>query len=141
MDTNTARQIVVEVTALSELATAFQAKYGKGYSLKADSAPEAWTLHNRMRDHQRTLAGLLDSEALAQPQIRNRWWEQHDAMDIRTTQDLFFEAYQLLTRCVYAESANHDLRQSPGITCSQAIIAGMLHPAARQDPVRMVYAA
>lgn len=137
-----ARRVVEETTALTELAAVFQARYGKTYRLKPGSPDEAWTLYNRILDQQRAIAGLLDSDVIEQPIYKHiRWWQQQDAMDTSVTQDLFSEAHQLLARCAYTEACAHDPRQSPGIACSQAVIAGMLHPHALQDPKRTVYAA
>jgi hypothetical protein len=62
-------------------------------------------------------------------------------MDTGITQDLFFEVHQLVARCAFSEACAHDPHHSPGIACSQAVIAGMLHPLALQDPQRNVYAA
>jgi hypothetical protein len=140
MNTTLARRIVVEVTALAELCAAFSAHYGRHYQLKPGSPKEAWTLYQEILDRQRVIAGLLDTSALEQPRTAHiRWWEQQDAIDTSVTQELFMEAHQLVIRCVYAEAGAQDT--SPGITCSQAIIAGLLHPNALRDPARNSYAA
>ncbi|MFN8375431.1 MAG: hypothetical protein U0694_21455 [Anaerolineae bacterium] len=142
MNTAIARRIVEETTQLTELVAVFQARYGKTYRLKPGSPAEAWTLHRQILDQQRAIAGLLDADVIEQPVYKHiRWWQQQEAMDTGVTQDLFFEAYQLVTRCAFTEANAHDLRRSPGIACSQAVIAGMLHPVALQDPKRNIYAA
>jgi hypothetical protein len=137
-----ARRVVAETTLLTELVATFQAHYGKNYRLKAGSPAEAWTLHRQILDQQRAIAGLLDADIIEQPVYKHiRWWQQQDAMDTGVTQELFFEAHQLVARCAYTEASAHDPCKSPGIACSQAIIAGMLHPNALNDPKRMDYAA
>jgi hypothetical protein len=142
MNTAIARRLVEVTAGLTELVAIFQARYGKGHRLKAGSPAEAWTLYRQILDQQRTIAGLLDDDAVEHPALNHiRWWQQQDTMDTSVTQNLFFQAHQLVARCAYTEASTHETRQSPGIACSQAVIAGMLHPLALQDPQRNMYAA
>jgi hypothetical protein len=142
MNTKTAHAVVTAVAVLAEQSARFCAQYGSQHLLKAGSAPEAWKAYWDMLEQQRQIAGLLDAEALTPPkQSGELWWKTLDVINTAAMLALALEAQQLLMRCAYAEAAHPDQTSTPAIMSSQALIAGILHPNAVQDPARGVYAA
>jgi hypothetical protein len=142
MNTKTAHALVAAVAVLAEQSARFGAQYGSHHKLKAGSAPEAWKAYWDMLEQQRRIAGLLDTAVLDTPKPGGElWWKTLDVINTPSVLALALEAQQLLMRCAYAEITHPDQISTPAIICSQALIAGLLHPNAVQDPARGIYAA
>lgn len=132
MKTATALQIAAEAARLAELAARFQAKYGRHYRIHEDEPQEAIALHNDSIAIQRTIAGLLDPNLLAQPLERwGNWWEDMDVLSIALASELAQEANRLISGIVYMEEQPVKEDWSYNVNYTQRAIAGMLHPEAR----------
>lgn len=135
MNTRTAIVIAASVAELTDLASRFQAHYGKPAALTADTPPEVHRLYRAIFDKQRAIAQLLDAEALFAPTPRWPWWNHQAAIDPAAVSELAQEVNHLITCCAYFEVDPHsDLL--PAIRSSQAAIAGMLQPGARTAAFR-----
>lgn len=128
MNTATARQIAARIAELIELASIFQARYGKQYRMKPGSPAEAWDLHQALFDQQVAIAHLLDPSTLETPLRRPaQWWKYQDEMDTGSACLMAAEASHLIASCACFEAAPR-ADSSPVVSTSQAVIAGMLHP-------------
>jgi hypothetical protein len=144
MNLTTVHQLLNTVSQLAEMSAYFSAKYGRNYRLKAGSPAEAWKLYHDAAHLQRILCGLLNADALDHASETQTWWHTHDMIDTNITAELFSEAHQLLVRVTYCAATSTDQNEcfnAPGILAVQKQIAGMLHPSARQTPLRESYAA
>jgi len=130
MNTTTARQLSAKIAELIELASIFQARYGKQYRIKPGSPTEAWELHQAIFDQQAVIAQMLDDAALESPLRRCApWWKWQDTVDTGTVSLIAAEVCHLIACCASFE-AEPRAAASPVIETSQAAIAGMLHPSA-----------
>jgi hypothetical protein len=130
MNTITARRIAAQIAELVELASIFQARYGKDYRLKPGSPADAWDMHRAIFDKQSDIARLLDIEALEQPLKRlPDWWKYRDTVDTGMATQLSQAAAHLIACCAAFE-ASPRADSSPVVATSQSVIAGMLHPSA-----------
>jgi hypothetical protein len=128
MNTDTAHQLMVEVSHLIQLTSAFQAAYGKGYIIKPGSPAEAWGLHQAIFNQQAVVARLLDIESLENPlQSCAQWWKRQDVIDLGIVTMLAQEVVHLIACCAAFETQPRTVA-SPAIETSQGVIAGMLHP-------------
>ncbi|HEX2908612.1 MAG TPA: hypothetical protein VHO69_17200 [Phototrophicaceae bacterium] len=130
MNTSTAIAIAARVAELTDLATRFQAQYGKLTRLTSTAPVEAHRLQKAIFGKQRAIAYLLDTAILLQPTPRWPWWKHQTTIDLTTVSDLAHEVNHLIACCAYFEvDTTSDLL--PAIQSSQAAIAGMVHPEAR----------
>jgi hypothetical protein len=128
MQTATARQIAAKCAELIELASIFQARYGKNYRITPGSPAEAWDLHQSIFDLQTAIARLMDAEALERPlQGCTSWWKRQETPDTSVAAMVAQEASRLIACCASFEAAPRG-ESSPIIQSSQSAIAGMLHP-------------
>jgi hypothetical protein len=128
MNTVTARRIAALIAELVELASIFQARYGKDYRMKPGSPAEAWDLHQAIFDKQSDIARLLDVEALEQPLKRlPDWWKYRETLDTSMAAQLLQEAAHLIACCAAFETSPR-AGSSPVVVTSQSVLAGMLHP-------------
>ncbi|MBL8160944.1 MAG: hypothetical protein JNJ61_03090 [Anaerolineae bacterium] len=128
MNTVAARHIAAKIAELIELASIFQARYGKNYRMKPGSPDSAWDLHQTIFNQQTEVARLLDYEALADPLKRMpTWWKWQETIDSGAAAQIAQEVSHLIACCASFE-ANPLHETSPVILCSQRVIAGVLHP-------------
>jgi len=135
MDVKTAQQIAGCVAKIAELATTFCATYGKDYRVSDDSPAHAWALYRQLMATQTQIASLLDSQALANPNIRwEHWWQKRDVINIGLVNELAMETIRLIERAAYLDALKQeqavDRADEPSLL--EANIAGLLHPAVRQ---------
>jgi hypothetical protein len=133
MNMATARKVISETVELLVLCSRFQATYGKDYRLKPGSPQNAWELYQAIFDKQRIIAELLDSDALERPLKRwGEWWKRQETIDIALVNELAKEANHLIACCAYNEVNTQSGEVSSAVRASQGVIAGILHPSARQ---------
>lgn len=134
MNTATARKIIMETAELLALCSRFQALYGKDYRMKPGSPEDAWDLYQAIFDQQRMIAEMLDTDALERPLKRwGEWWNRQETIDIALVSELAKEASHLIACCAYNEADPQRYADNVGmVRTSQGVIAGLLHPAARQ---------
>lgn len=143
MDVVTAREVMAETARLIEYSAAFQAAYGRFYTLKPGSPPDAWARYNGIMDSQTRIARLLNVTPGTQtPHRCGEWWKREDVIDTGVLRELAAEASNLLISCAFFEgAATHDRDWSYVVELSQRSIAGMLHPSTllmAQDTHHMV---
>lgn len=134
MNTPTAHRLIAQAAHLVELASAFQAKYGKYYPLKPGSPQDAWNYYEALLEVQCCIARLLDPAARENGYPKaGHWWDRHDVIDSATAQAVLSEIGSLIACC-----ANQEIRMpenaewSPIIHNTQCAVAGMLHPSSLQ---------
>ena len=131
MNTALSRLLAAKVAELIEMASIFQSCYGKDYRMKPGSPQQAWDLYQAMLNQQTAIARLLDVDALEDPAQRlPQWWKWQETMDTGMVAQMAQETYHLIACCASFE-ANPTASTSPVISCSQRVIAGMLHPSTR----------
>lgn len=128
MNTIIARHLSAKIAELIELASIFQSRYGKDYTMKPGSPREAWELHDAIFNQQVAIASLLDPDALENPLKRlPPWWKWQETIDTGNVNQLAQETNHLIACCA-AHEATEPTEVSPIIACSQRVIAGILHP-------------
>lgn len=133
MNTTTALALTAHAAELIRLTASYQATYGRGYPLKPGSGAHAWGLYDAIMAEQVAIAEQLTPDALEEPRIVHlKWWERQDVPDLPMANELMQEISRLIACCAYIEAQSGSTDWSYAVFCSQAVIAGMLHPAARQ---------
>lgn len=133
MNSQLACEVAAKVAELTHLCASFQAKYGRYYSLKPGSSPEAWALYNAIFNKQVEIAQRLEPQAIEKVnERRNQWWQRQDAIDLSITSEIMHEVSQLIATCAYFEAETQETNWSYAVYCLQVSIAERLHPAARQ---------
>lgn len=135
MNTSRAIAIATLVAELTDLTTRFQAQFGKPPRLTDQHPLNAHRLHRSIFFKQRAIAQLLDADVLADPTPRWPWWKHQTTIDLMTVGDLSQEVNHLIACCAYYE-VDSDSDLFPAIHSSQAAIAGMVHPAAREAALK-----
>lgn len=131
MNIEKARTILNEAARLMELTATFQARYGRGYVLRAGTPQEAWSLYDDIMDAQSIIANLLDPDALGDAHYPyGKWWEHHDVMEPSMVHQLIQEVSHLLGSLAHIESHKNRQYGTPdnAVCMTQRAIAGMLHP-------------
>lgn len=133
MDTTTAQALVSHVGELTRLCATYQAELGRGYRVKPGSGERAWTLYNAIVSKQVAIGELLSRDALEKPRVvLNKWWDRQDVPDLSITTEMIQEVSRLIACCAYIEAEAGTTDWSYAVFCSQAVIAGTLHPSALQ---------
>jgi len=134
MNTETARQLFNETACLVELASTFQAAYGKNTRVKPASARDVWAIYHDLCNAQHRIAALLDPEALETPvSTYGEWWKRQDVPDMGTANALVMQASQLIAACAHFNVSNNGLNFSRTVVALQSAIAGILHPSVIQQ--------
>lgn len=129
MNTSTARSMAAEIAQLIELASIFQARYGKQYRMKPGSPAAAWDLQQSIFDCQVAIARLLDAQAVESPRQDSTWWKWQETIDTAVASSIAQEISHLIASCACFEVEPRSA-ESPMVAASQRAIAGMLHPSA-----------
>lgn len=133
MDMQTAINMSTRTAELVGMCSAFQAKYGAHFTFKPGSAPETWEQLHAIMNKQAEIARMLDAEALAQPHVTlGKWWERSELPELSTVARLMDEVTRLIGACAYCELQPDGPEVSYTVKAAQSVIAGLLHPTARQ---------
>lgn len=136
MNVSIAQQISSRVSKIAELSAIFNAKYGCNYRLNPESPTEAWDLYHQLMAEQAQIASLLDNEAVSKPYVRfERWWERRDVINTALVNEMASETIRLVERAAYLMAVEHDQNAQSSLRVIQEGIAGLLHPATRQQAI------
>lgn len=137
MDTRTALDIACHCANLVALCARYQAKFGRHSVLRPGSSRTEWDLYHDILNKQETIARLLDPSILQNPgEVVNQWWKRQDVIDLSIVSDLNKEAARLVACAAYQDEDPSGGQWSYAVQSSQAAIAVMLHPKARQNALR-----
>jgi len=136
MNVKRAQEIAGRVARLAAIATTFCARYGRDYRLTDESPAAAWELYQQLMTEQTQIAQLLDTSSLANAYVRwGKWWESRDVINTGLVNEMANEAFRLVEHAAYLDALGADKRREDGLRVIQEMIAGLLHPVARQQGI------
>lgn len=131
MNPITAKAMMHEAATLVEQVATFEARYGRGMTMRPGSPAEAWTLHDAIRDTLNRIACYLDPTALEVTQFKHGpWWERQDVMDTATAAEIVNQVAYLMTCTVYCTEQSRTDWSYTALNV-QRVIAGLLPHTAR----------
>jgi hypothetical protein len=136
MNITRARKIHCAIASIAELASSYNARYGSNTRITENSPAAVLEIHNRFMAEQANIAALLDDKPVHAPYLRwEKWWESRDVMNIGLVNELATAALRLVEHIACLEAMGKNPDNEASVCSLQETIAGLLHPAARQQGI------
>jgi hypothetical protein len=134
MNITRARKIHCAIASIAELASSYNARYGSNTRISENSPAGAHEIYERFMTEQANIAVLLDTKPVNAPYMRwEKWWESRDVMNIGLVNELATAALRLVEHIACLEAMGKNPDNEASVCSLQETIAGLLHPAARQQ--------